>query len=86
MQATLYKHLKVIRYFSLKTLSMKLILFYSLFHDKDKFSIILLENIAGCQQTFRSSDSRLSPDFWSMMSLFNLKLKISRIDMLILKR
>ena len=66
MQAKLYKYLKVIWYFSLKTLSMEnLLYFYSLlFHDKDKVSIILLENIPGCQQTFRSSDSQLSPDFW----------------------
>ena len=78
MQAKLYKYLNVIWYFSLKTLSMEnLLYFYSLlFHDKDKVSIILLENIAGCQQTFRSSDSRLSPDFWSSDNRLSLDLKV----------
>ena len=78
MQATVYKHLKVIRYFSLKTLSVEtynfLFITHVLFHDKDKFSIILF--IAGCQQTFRSSDSRLSPDFWSSDNRLSLDLKV----------
>ena len=37
--------------------------FSLLFQYQDNFSTTLLENIAGCQQTFRSTDSQLSPDF-----------------------
>ena len=77
MQATLYKHLSYLVFFFENTVNGNLLYFYSLlFNDKDKFSIILLENIAGCQQTFRSSDSRLSPDFWSSDNRLSLDLKV----------
>ena len=79
MQATLYLAFKSYSVFFFEnTVNGNLLYFFIHYYsmNKDKFFKILLENIAGCQQSFRSSDSRLSADFWSSDSRLSLDLKV----------